>query len=426
MGGLEELMKNLLSIVATMFIIAYSAHGQVSVVGRVCDGDTKQGIPFAALHLRNTSIATFCNESGRFELQVPSSIAEFQVVVSSIGYLSDTLSITMLQQKNGNVRLQPEVVMLQNVDVFAERSARSLLEEVWKKIPGNYRTQEAVGIWHFRNRQMLNNRMYVKSEGLIRNYMIPCGQSVRLRYHSDKDKQAEEKYRIYQSLDSVLLFDALYWRLMVGRSKLDTLLALETYAKPSDHLYAIGSDFVSYWKRCKRALFPPNATYTMRTISYEGRETYQVVVGLPQKDGIPDTITLIISKDDLAVLDATQHTHTREYIPGNDMMSKRFYDSRTYWSKQHWRYHKYNDKYQRDFIQREFEDTFIFSQAAIDKGCNSPTIVIHCKEECILSEHSYDVADYKRRYVNNKQAKNRENVEETERILSQPHNKIPW
>ena len=48
-------------------------------------------------------------------------------------------------------------------------------------------------------------------------------------------------------------------------------------------------------------------------------------------------------------------------------------------------------------------------------------------EECIQAEHTCEgVGDYKRRFFDNKHPRTEENIRETERVLGQPHSRIPW
>ena len=104
-----------------------------------------------------------------------------------------------------------------------------------------------------------------------------------------------------------------------------------------------------------------------------------------------------------------------------------WYTNRLYTARTHWRYYKYDGKYQLDFIQREYEHRFEFSQKAIDAGCQVSCLRVTGKEECILAEYTHDgVEEYKRRYYDNKNPRTEENIKETEYILRQPHNKIPW
>ena len=187
-------MKKTIAIIALVAIALSSAHCQEVIHGSVRDDETKQGIPCAAIHLKDTYIGTACNESGQFILHVPRGKEKAKVIVSSLGYLSDTISVQALIKKKGRVNLKPNTVQLSDVTVVEFASAKRLIDAVIEHIPQNYRTEDAVGIWHHRNRQMVNDSLFVESEGLIRNYMPPYGKmlSLSLYYGQDSSEWNED------------------------------------------------------------------------------------------------------------------------------------------------------------------------------------------------------------------------------------------
>lgn len=100
-------MKHAFLYIALLIMAATSAVGQETVRGSVRDSDTKQGIPYAAIHLLNTRIGTSCNELGQFTLHVPRGMGDARVVVSSMGYRPDTASVQALAKGKGRVVLKP-------------------------------------------------------------------------------------------------------------------------------------------------------------------------------------------------------------------------------------------------------------------------------------------------------------------------------
>lgn len=415
----------LVAIMLTMPVMAQS-----TIHGSVTDADSREGIPYAAVHLMNSCIGASCNESGLFTLQIPQGMEEAKVIVSSLGYRSDTVTVQALAKKKGKATLQPNPIRLAEVSVVEYASARKLLKAVVERIPQNYRTEDAIGIWHYRNRQLLNDRLFVKSEGLIRNYMPAYGNmlSLGLYYGQDSSEWNEELYRLYQSLDTVMVFNKDIWRRLVGPEFLDIKLELQNYNKPSDCIGSIGSDFVNYMKKRGLRLLSKKSKYTMETFSQDGKNYYLVTVAFrPVGLDCCDTAKMVINKEDLAIVDAV-HIHPvsqsrhKMYISINP-----WYDNMLSTTRTHWRYYKYNGKYQLDFIQREYEQMFYFSQKTLEAGCRVPSLSIKGREECILAEHTYEgVKEYKRRYFDSKHPRTEANIKETERILRQPHNKIPW
>ncbi|MBP5677182.1 MAG: carboxypeptidase-like regulatory domain-containing protein [Bacteroidales bacterium] len=422
-------MRKILTLAILTAMALPSTHCQESFPGSVFDGDTKQGIPYAAIHLMDTYIGTSCNESGQFVLHIPKGMEDAKVVVSSLGYQSDTIGVKKLIRSKGKVSLKPYIAELDAVEVAEFANARNLMEAVIERIPHNYRTEDAVGIWYYRNQQLLNDSIYVKSEGVMRSFLQPYnGKVLKLVLYNGSDKWDEERYRYYQTLDSILVYDSSYWRNMVGVEKLDTRLGLLDYREPSNCWKTIFSDFVKGLdkKRSRKLLLSKNSSLTMQSFTQDGKDYYRVTIAFPSAGGQYDTMKLVINKGDLAVIDVDYVFPKRQFIPAIDLIRKKFYNNRTFYTRTHMRYYKYDGKYQLDFIHREYEDRFEFSSKAEAAGCLSPTIVVSGIEECILAEHSYETADYKARYVDNHHPLNEENIKETESILRQPHNKIPW
>lgn len=67
----KQTAREALAIIAMSVCIISSAHCQETIPGSVLDGDTKQGIPYAAVHLMGSYSGTSCNEAGQFVLHVP-------------------------------------------------------------------------------------------------------------------------------------------------------------------------------------------------------------------------------------------------------------------------------------------------------------------------------------------------------------------
>ena len=99
------------------------------------DGDTKLGIPYAAIHLKGTCIGSSCNESGQFSLHVPQGRENGQAVVSSLGYVSDTIAVRTLIKNGGRVILQPNPIQLSDATVVEYATARKLMDAVIERIP---------------------------------------------------------------------------------------------------------------------------------------------------------------------------------------------------------------------------------------------------------------------------------------------------
>ncbi|MDY6372524.1 MAG: carboxypeptidase-like regulatory domain-containing protein [Bacteroidales bacterium] len=142
-------MRHAGSSISLLIFVSLSAHCQRVVSGSVLDGETKQGIPFAAVHIANSTIGVSCDEMGIFSLYIPQEKENTSVVISALGYRPDTMYIQKLHGNKCIATLQPAAIQLGGVEVVEYATARKLMDAIFERIPQNYRTDEAVGIWYF-------------------------------------------------------------------------------------------------------------------------------------------------------------------------------------------------------------------------------------------------------------------------------------
>jgi len=108
-----------------------------AIVKRVIDKDSKEGIPYATVSLMNTSKGVACNSVGEFAFNWRSTSAD-KLVISSIGYVSDTLSVDEFK-KNKEFQLLPKLYELDAIEVRAKAlSAKEILKKAEKNISSNY------------------------------------------------------------------------------------------------------------------------------------------------------------------------------------------------------------------------------------------------------------------------------------------------
>lgn len=418
-------------------ILALSAHCQNTIYGSVCDSDTEQEVPYAAIHIENTTKGTYCNEAGQFVLHTPKGMENAQVIISSLGYCSDTVKVKTLIRHKGKVYLKTTANLLKTVEITEYATARDLMKAVIERIPKNYRIEPAIGIWYCKNHQMVNNRDFVKSEGMIRSYLLPYNDNSTYYLHGSPgtDRWEEDVYRYCQSLDTIIVYDSTYWRNLLGVKKLDTVFDLEGYSKPSNHFETIALDFVktAVWRSTQNFLFSKKSSFSMETLDQDGKRYYRVNVTSTFKHlGKDGTITrrFLINKDDLAIVEMEHIFPKQEYFALEDKLFrkyKKYYKSKMLYRKIHFRYFRYDGEYQLGHIHYEYEYRIDFGEETKKIGCKTPRITLRNVEDCILTEYSREgVEEYRRRYVDNDHPLTEENIKETERILRQPRSMMPW
>ena len=119
-------MRNTL-ILIFVFLVGLNFVDAQTLKGVVVDANSKEkesGIPYTTVYWLGTSTGTVTNEQGEFEI-TSESVADKKLVVSAVGYKSDTLQIED-KQKEVRVELQSNTSNLESVTIHGKRSATSI------------------------------------------------------------------------------------------------------------------------------------------------------------------------------------------------------------------------------------------------------------------------------------------------------------
>lgn len=110
---------SILRLLIAVFLVSgfgLTAHAQLILSGRVTDEDG-EGLPFAAVYKKNTTLGTTTNAEGFYTLRlVP---GEHTVVFRFVGYRTEEITVNLQQDMKRNVRMQADVVQLQAIEVVA-------------------------------------------------------------------------------------------------------------------------------------------------------------------------------------------------------------------------------------------------------------------------------------------------------------------
>lgn len=106
------MMKTIYTII--LVLLAVSAHAQRTVKGSVHDAQSKQAVGYATVVALGTSVGTTTDEHGRFTLNLPERVNK--IVVSYIGYVSDTFSVSD-KKANYNIALSPSAGQMEEIVV---------------------------------------------------------------------------------------------------------------------------------------------------------------------------------------------------------------------------------------------------------------------------------------------------------------------
>lgn len=113
-------------IVVVIFIIIASAVSAIAqtikVSGNIVDAQSGQGLPYASIYINRTTIGTYANEKGEFEISgVP--VGTQELMASYVGYQP---SKTVLQAREGQdaiLQIQLQLATMKAVEITAKRDA---------------------------------------------------------------------------------------------------------------------------------------------------------------------------------------------------------------------------------------------------------------------------------------------------------------
>lgn len=129
-------MKYLLTICLLALVCAAQAQ-QVYLEGRVLDAQTGEPLPHAMVGFRMTPKGTASNLSGEFRLYLDAGQMRDSLVLSYLGYQSQSYPVQNLIGKTLTFKLIPEASLLQSVKVTPQ-DVMDIVEEAIQRIPENH------------------------------------------------------------------------------------------------------------------------------------------------------------------------------------------------------------------------------------------------------------------------------------------------
>ncbi|NQY08434.1 MAG: carboxypeptidase-like regulatory domain-containing protein [Flavobacteriales bacterium] len=143
--------------------------GQVaSVSGKILDSNSKRGVPFANICIKNSSIGTVSNEAGAFVLKLVNVNANDTLSVSYVGYRTEYIALNTI---NRDI-----VVLLESVGVLVDEVTirphlpTYYIKEAIKKLTLNYPDKPFSSKAYYRELVKENDKFLAYSEGIFESY----------------------------------------------------------------------------------------------------------------------------------------------------------------------------------------------------------------------------------------------------------------
>ena len=180
--------------------------------GEVVDESTNKPLVFATLTVEGTNISTITNTEGNVLLKVPKNSNSTNVIVSFLGYRTQSVPLSELEPEKNKISLAVSVTQLSEININAPRDAMALVKETMAKRDENYFGDPTLMTAFYRETIKRRRRNVSLAEAVVNIYKTP--------YSSNRD-DAVELYKARKSTDY---------------SKLDTV-ALKLQGGPYNTLY---------------------------------------------------------------------------------------------------------------------------------------------------------------------------------------------
>lgn len=169
--------------------------------GKVIDGNSKKPLVFATLALINSNISTISNTEGEFALKIPTDVKEGSVLVSYLGYGSQTIPLTELKGDGNKISLNVTITKLSEVNIEVPKNAEELVRETLKRKGENYFDDPTLMTAFYRETIKKRRRNVSLSEAVVNIYKTPYNTSRRDAVQLFKARKSTD----YNRLDTLAL-----------------------------------------------------------------------------------------------------------------------------------------------------------------------------------------------------------------------------
>lgn len=297
-------MNKFFSFVFMLAVSLATSAQTARIVGQVLDAQSRQPVPYAYLRIEGTSSGSQTNLDGAYTLSVP---REGRVIVSSMGYRTDTVAIAKLR-KQSTVRLEPSPVKLSSVAVTEYTKPSSVLREVVRRIGENYWTDTTVGTFFHRKYSLTSDSLWLFNEavaevlrpGYDKQYYRKTGLVVvDMKGELDSIRHAGNHKRFLRG--RLLVYDTAMLRTMLG----DSVYQNSPFVGVSQTIYNETRAFYDLMQVRKGNFFLSgkregkiDRRSTLKTFEDADGRAYYVITSVNEKD----STSIIVDRADMALV----------------------------------------------------------------------------------------------------------------------------
>ncbi|MEM9858285.1 MAG: carboxypeptidase-like regulatory domain-containing protein [Bacteroidota bacterium] len=152
-------MRRFIYLLCLFFFQSVLSYGQ-ELSFQVVDQEDGSGIPFATLFFTATNVGYSANSSGNFTLALESYAPQDSLVISSLGYLSKTISVESAAETT-TVGLMPDFKILKEVVVSARREDKRTLIKNTNRFLKDYLGKEPYYLFSFYKETLKHHNRYI-------------------------------------------------------------------------------------------------------------------------------------------------------------------------------------------------------------------------------------------------------------------------
>ena len=135
---------------------------QVSIIGKIADTETGEGVSFAHIGICGKSVGVVANENGDYEFHIPNNVIDDTLCATAIGYEIFKIPVSnLIGISTYDIPLQPQISYLDDVLIKDERiTGKRVIEKAIQKINKNYPKKPFILEGYYRD-YLKKNREYV-------------------------------------------------------------------------------------------------------------------------------------------------------------------------------------------------------------------------------------------------------------------------
>lgn len=205
-----SMKKNVITYLLSIFFFALSisAFSQQELKNKIVDFMTLEPLESASVYIQNTTIGTVSNADGKFVLLVPSAHVNDTLVVSSIGYKSYKMPISLFDNSK-EVYLEEDIASLEEVQLVTTprpKTGNDIVLRALKELPDNLPEKPFMqkGFLRHKERNKKEFKWLIESAITLYDSSFQSPASKNLKINVD---QVRKSYDL-RDIDSTLTYTA--------------------------------------------------------------------------------------------------------------------------------------------------------------------------------------------------------------------------